>query len=386
MKHVKPGQVVCMVVAVAVVLLTMAGEQAARATTVSIQTIHCGGWSIVPSPNATDYQNQLNAVAAVSASDVWAVGESAPLRGPFVTLVEHWDGSSWTIVPSPNPSSGEGELYGVAAVSATDVWAVGDVGGFGTGTLIEHWDGSQWQLISSPSVKGTFFGIAAHSATDIWAVGSQMNGDPLTEHWDGSAWHVVPAPRVPNYINTLDGVTVLSPTDAWAVGNYTINRRPIEPKTLIEHWDGQQWSIVPSPNVGTHGNALFAIAALSAQDVWTVGIHNVNSLNEHWDGSKWSVISPSLNGAASGVAAITSTDIWAVGASDHFIYDTFVEQWNGTQWQQVSSPNVEATTLGTSYDNYLNGVSASSAHNVWAVGYYATHSSDTTYTLIEHYC
>ena len=93
-------------------------------------------------------------------------------------------------------------------------------------------------------------------------------------------------------------------------------------------------------------------------------------MNEHWNGSTWSVVSPALNGIANGVVALTASDIWAVGDADvNYTYETFIEQWNGTQWQQVASPNVTATTISASYYNYLQGVSASSAHNIWAVGY-----------------
>ena len=57
-------------------------------------------------------------------------------------LTIHWDGSSWTIVPSAS----SGTLNGVAAVASNDVWAVGSIVVGSDQTLIEHWNGSQWQV------------------------------------------------------------------------------------------------------------------------------------------------------------------------------------------------------------------------------------------------
>ncbi|MHB8600239.1 MAG: hypothetical protein ACYDER_25940, partial [Ktedonobacteraceae bacterium] len=132
------------------------------------------------------------------------------------------------------------------------------------------------------------------------------------------------------------------------------------PYTLIEHWDGQHWHIVASPNVGGF-SLLNGVAALSPQDVWAVGRLGDSTLNEHWDGQRWCVVSPALNGTTYSVVALTPGNVWAVGfALVNYIFDTFVEQWNGTRWQQVASPNVTATTISATNDNYLNGVSASS--------------------------
>lgn len=40
------------------------------------------------------------------------------------TLVEHWNGKTWKVQPSPNPGKGT-LLFGVAATSSTNAWAVG---------------------------------------------------------------------------------------------------------------------------------------------------------------------------------------------------------------------------------------------------------------------
>ena len=73
-------------------------------------------------------------MAAVSASDVWAAGYT--FNGSSIqTLVEHWNGTSWQVVKSPNVGTSPA-FSGVAAVSANDVWSVGYAD---SNTLIEHY-------------------------------------------------------------------------------------------------------------------------------------------------------------------------------------------------------------------------------------------------------
>jgi hypothetical protein len=279
-------------------------------------------WTVVPDlyPHRTAV---VNAVSAVAANDVWAVGAYATANGraqPPLTL--HWNGSAWTVVPAPRVGQGD-ELYGVAALSATDAWAVGSVG-VDAGTLIEHWNGTNWQVVPSPS-PGSFAGLAAVVAlapTNVWAVGGGATGT-LTEHWNGTSWQVVPSPNPPGG-GGLNAVTAVPGTDQlWAVGNYTA--APLAAATLIEQWTGTAWQIVPSPNVGTDINYLFGVAAASASDAWTVGTaYNQGSnqsqpLLERWEGQQWQVAAGPTPGAfynrLQAVTVIPGThSLWAVGA------------------------------------------------------------------------
>src|SRR4051794_13492246 len=86
---------------------------------------------------------RLGGVAAVSTNDVWAVGNAGG-----DTLTEHWDGTSWSIVPSPHPGASTNELFEVVALSTNDVWAVGYYyDGSTDATLTEHWDGTAWSVV-----------------------------------------------------------------------------------------------------------------------------------------------------------------------------------------------------------------------------------------------
>jgi hypothetical protein len=183
-------------------------------------------WTVVPSPNGSTISSQLLGVDAVSANDIWAVGSSSTLAAPYEnTLIEHWDGSSWSIIPSPNPSGGSfNKLNGVAVVAANDIWAVGSYSGSTnhSQTLIEHWDGSSWSIVPSPNVGpygNNLNSVAARAANDVWAVGASNNGgNSLILHWDGMSWSVVPSPNIPDWTNQLQSVTAVAADDVWAVG------------------------------------------------------------------------------------------------------------------------------------------------------------------------
>ena len=57
--------------------------------------------------------------------DIWAIGEANRSLGGSVTLIEHWDGTSWRIVNSQNGGNFQNGLLGVDALSDGTVVAVG---------------------------------------------------------------------------------------------------------------------------------------------------------------------------------------------------------------------------------------------------------------------
>jgi hypothetical protein len=157
-------------------------------------------WSVVPSPSTSAAGNFLTGVSSVSAHDVWVVGyNDVPSSATHQAFAEHYNGTTWSMVSIPNPSSTDTQVNGVAAVSADDVWAVGSyaISGQNAKTLIEHWNGTAWNQVASPHAGTNGAGLAAItvvSASDIWAVGGyndQTNGYPLFEHWNGTAWSIV---------------------------------------------------------------------------------------------------------------------------------------------------------------------------------------------------
>jgi len=358
-----------------------------------IQHATGASWQVIQSANGPKGINELHGVSAVAEDDVWAVGSSSDTeRLHPITLIEHWNGTQWSVVPSPNPSSTQNALNAVAAVSANDVWAVGFAAVGTNPILIEHWDGMAWSVVPNPPSSQPITDltdVAVVSANDIWAVGIGTVEDELgtaTLHWNGATWSVVPSPNVtPEVDNTLSGVTVVASNDVWAVGTQQPTSLT-DPHTLVLHWNGSQWSIVPSPNDGgsTVGNHLVAAAAVSTNDVWAVGNSEAGPLTEHWDGARWSIVSTPSNGSKvpsflDGVVVLASNNVWSVGeqrsCSSCGLSLTLTERWNGRKWTIVGSPNV-----GSDH-NELFAVNATSAGTLWAVG--TTYHYPKQQTLIE---
>jgi hypothetical protein len=177
--------------------------------------------------------------------------------------VEHWNGQAWSVVTVP----GQGYLGDLASTGPNDVWAVGSTD---SGPLVEHFDGSRWSVAETPQVRGgNLSSVTALSPTNVWAAGSQgLSGTrTLVMHYDGKAWRVVPSPNVSeqaNADNVLRGVAAAGPSDVWAVGMYQNEQTQIhQHRTLIEHWNGSSWSIVSSPSPG-HSSELNAAAVPAA--------------------------------------------------------------------------------------------------------------------------
>jgi hypothetical protein len=291
-------------------------------------------WNIVllPNPSPDTLLYSLNAVTAIAPNDVWIVGSANDNGGNFLTsaLTIHWDGSQWSIKPCLGKFP---DLRAVSAVSSSDVWAVG---GFST----YHWDGTNWTEIPNSTLVlttyGSFNSVKAISTDNVWAVGASQKptGEELTyiEHWNGKQWSIVPSPnpnssgREPNSteLNNLTSVAATSADDAWAVGYYRKSDGQYQSLTL--HWDGVRWSMIPTPDLPDH-NYLTAVAAISSDDVWAVG--NLTTDMSH--------------GPIGGLGP------------------ALVMHWNGMRWRIIQSP---ASTLRTT----LSSVAASSTNDVWIVG------------------
>jgi hypothetical protein len=303
------------------------GYQADR----SALTAHWDGaqWSIVPSAQKGPGVNILTSVASMSSTDVWAVGAyypAATLVGR--TLIEHWNGTTWTVLPSPNDGSGDQQLRDVVALAKNDVWAVGVAtrcASCPTRTLVEHWDGNQWTLV--PTIKlGTpagLLGLAAKSVDRLWAVG-YAGAASLVERWNGRRWRLVESPNDRSGRNQLWSATVVPGSrQVWAVGLTVDDTDGPDPnlRPLIERWHPKRarWSIVSSPDPGDGSEgALLSIASASRRGLWSVG-YSVDStgshaLRVHRGMSGWNVVPGPAGGRLIDMASVPGTSqLWAVG-------------------------------------------------------------------------
>jgi len=301
-------------------------------------------WEVVPSPNASPERTLLRGVSAAG-TGTWAVGEYDADPGTEImnphTLTMRWDGTAWSIVPSPNVGIGWNVLEGVTAVATDDVWAVGwsapTTSGGMPQTLTTRWDGEGWQIVDSPVITGgsELLAIDADSG-EVWAVGDRAGpGDgstgvaSLAIRRTRSSWEVLPTPDPGSARNHLYAVDVVGPDDVWAVGRWrNIGETS---RTFAIHWDGSSWTQMPTPNPGLDAS-LEDVEGAAADDVWAVGeFHNgtgYEPLTLHWDGTAWSVVENP--GGSNALAVVAVDDVWSLGA-------TFMH-WDGSSWTSEPTP------------------------------------------------
>jgi hypothetical protein len=274
-----------------------------------------------------------------------------------------------------------GNLERVASASPGDAWAVGFSGTFpNVGTLMLHWDGTAWSRVTSPAVldgaPGVLNDVTVVSATDAWAVGftgrdrSAGRTPLLLLHWDGTRWSRVTVMQAT--AGELSGIA-MSSHGGWAVGAAAVagHLRP-----LILRWDGAGWHPVPAPAgpgdlslsgvVVTSGGTAFASGAVYRRGPPVVAY----SVLMRWNGSSWQWASFPIAGPANslfGMAAGPDGTAWAVGQdatytslpSANILGPPLAMRWTGATWQKVHVPGGKAGFCG---------VTVAPGGAVWAVG------------------
>jgi hypothetical protein len=373
-------------VALVLVLALAVGQGPAAKAGESAAPAACTSWVHMTSRNPGTVDDVLYGVTALSARNVWAVGEY------FVgvntqTLIEHWNGTAWRVVHSPNKGTGD-QLNSVYAVSPTNIWAAGSYFSTSGRTLIEHWNGKAWKIVASPNLglgSNGLTGVRGTSAHDIWAVGDAVTSYPIAKtvilHWTGRRWHLVSSPSVANRPNFLAAVRPLSATEAWAVGRYVSASGASRTLTLL--WSKGHWRIVASPNgSATSDDDLRGVFVSSPVSAWAVGDYSTGAVDHtltlHWNGRRWQkTFSPNLGSdELNAVGATSAANIYAVGTAFGTSSRALVLHWNGSHWRTV-----QARSLSTP-GNSLNAVFALSPASIWAVGVAEPGSHEQT--LIEH--
>jgi len=354
------------------------------------------GSSLVPSPNSAiprsssskgaTPQTYLLDVSCTAAKACTAVGDYVNSGGDYVSLAEVWNGTSWAIQTTPNPTGAKDTfLSGVACPSATACTAVGEyVNSAGHyETLAEVWNGTSWAIQTTPNptgVKGAFlFGVSCKSAAACTAVGDYENKGgsyaPLAEAWDGTSWAIQATANPAGAESTyLSDVSCTSADACVAIGDYEESGG--EYMTLAEVWNGTIWAIQTTPNpTGAIGTSLSGVSCKSAAACTAVGDYENSAgsfltFAEVWNGTSWALQSaPSPTGATgtflSQVSCPSATACTAAGAYENSAgsYLTLAEVWNGTSWAIQATPNPTGVK-GT----FLSGVSCKSAAACTAVG------------------
>jgi len=276
----------------------------------------------------------------------------------------------------PQPGSGS-QLRAVTCTSASNCWAVGDYGnGPVDASEALHWDGSAWTLVSTPNPAGApnghdiLYGVTCVSATDCWAVGESGEGiiqhRTLALHWNGTSWSQVatPNPGGPPGAWFLAGVSCTAASNCWAVGHHA--RPHGDNVNMALHWNGTSWSWAATPepdkSIGGHARQLSAIRCVSKSDCWAVGFWASGEPKNlagpeafRWTGTKWTRVSTPKAGDYNGVACTGRANCWAV-------FSDGSAHWNGTRWSQVPTPH------SASKFNTLLGVTCARATECWAAG------------------
>lgn len=240
-----------------------------------------------------------------------------------------------------------------------------------------------WEPVESPDPEdggSMLLGVVAVAPDDAWAVGGA--GDPvaptstLAIRWNGAEWDLVPSPNVGSVANRFDAVDALSPDAAWAVGRAS---NGVGDVPIAAQWDGGAWTLLPMPADLGEG-ALTGVAAISTDDVWAVGytgdaeIGAERALALHWNGFEWTSapVQPALGGGRTGLVAITGTigsDLWAVGYQHN---RPAILRYDGNVWARSPS-DVAGDALA---------VAAIAPDDAWVVGERIQHWDGAAWTEV----
>jgi hypothetical protein len=306
--------------------------------------------------------DDLSGVSYVSPGETWAVGDVGADLRVNQTLTERFNGSAWSVVPSPNEGTGNNALDGVSMIPGAG-WAVGYAQVSGKyQPLALGWDGTQWSTASTGTFPSDalFTGVDTLADGSAWAAGFQRTAtgtrQTLIEQESGGTWAPVASPNdgTATTDNSLTAVAGTQATGLWAVG---WRESPSGLQPLILSYDTTQpsptWVSVTGaggvPAPGTIDTVLTGVDVLSASDVWAVGYYFDGSANQplalHWDGSTWSNSPIPGAGMLRKVRALAPDNVWAAGTVYNASvqrYQSLVEHFDGTAWTPVVSANAPA--------------------------------------------
>lgn len=198
-----------------------------------VQHLERGEFQSVPLPS--DWQGWWSEIDASSTHNVWAFGANES----GTNLAGQWDGTAWRRFTLPGGSS----VTDSTAISASDVWTVSQ------SATARRWDGTTWSTETLPIEANAVDGT---SASNVWAAGSRRDADdiiqPAAAVWNGSTWTDISPDGVANDLRSaaeFRDLSVVSPTDVWAVGSYTWldAEQNSHTQPLLAHYTDGTWSM-----------------------------------------------------------------------------------------------------------------------------------------------
>jgi hypothetical protein len=327
------------------ILCLTAGVLFAAAVVPSVSAGAAGG--VVP--------NSLWDVTCPSSTRCFAVGNSFTKPGANArTLVERWNGSSWSIMPSPNSSVANTWLTAVACTSTTSCMAVGNASasGYGGSAFALRMTGTTWSTVAIPAggPRAGLRGIACTAPTNCFAVGAHGGSQqekPLALRWNGKQWKTVPA-ALPTGLSAayLLGVDCGS-GKCFAVGGSDDMEGPNV--AIIERWNGTKWVIdrqfKTTGGISPQFRDVTCPTKTRCRAVGDDGSAFVRTLAASWTGTTWSVEAPKNRDEENyltGIACWQASDCMAVGRSTESNagpMHTLGERRSGSTWSIVGTPN-----------------------------------------------
>lgn len=267
--------------------------------------------------NASGY----SVIAVTGHDDLWAFGGTNP-GGLSAPVAAHWNGK--VMAPSRLPTGLTGFISDASAPSPSDIWAASEYGRY-----IVHWNGHVW-LVARRWPSGQITGLAALNAHDVWVFGAESRGsqNAQTWHFDGRSW--APAGGLSR---TVYRASAVSPHDIWAI-TQTGSADP------VLRFNGHRWRHVDTGNM-LHAVQPQDILAISRRNVWvlgnTVAAHgSVHLVLAHWNGQKWTRFDSHLAAWAGRLAAgwhgsvlVTATP--AAGSSTGLILEATAAGWHSVR-------------------------------------------------------
>jgi streptogramin lyase len=343
-------------------------------------------WALLGSPDPTGGSaNVLNGLSCSSSAACAAIGSYKNSAGTEVPLGEGWNGIEWSLQSTANPTGGtENVLDGVSCSSATACTAVGSYEtSNGHRPLIERWNGTAWSIQSAPNPSNAsssfLYGVSCPTASACTAVGYQATSGgylTLVEQWNGTEWTVQSSPNGTGNYNVLDSVSCTATSACTAVGSLFTG-------ALVERWGGSSWVIQTSLN-GSEAeyDGLSGVSCTSATACTAVGWYSKTlfgadyPLAESWNGTAWTSHAVTGSGNLNSVSCSSASACTAVGGI--LAWTAVAQGWNGMEW------TAQVTATPTGAETALFGVSCTSTSACIATGRYAN-SSKAAFSLIESF-
>jgi hypothetical protein len=307
--------------------------------------------------------NNLNAVAMVSATEAFAVGDAGTIL--------RYDGEQW----QPEISNTNANLFDVWAASATDVFVAGydvlnDLG------LILHYDGERWQqqVIGLEISMGRVWG---RSETDVFSLGITNSGASFVFRYDGNDWtefYMAPGGTIFHYdgISWSEQHQIANSSYANIDGSSWANMVAVGRASVLARYDGEGWEDVFKSDWYF---SLSGVWGFSASDVFLVGLDGAEGKGVilHYDGSGFAL--------QLSVDHVSFGDIWGSSNTDVFASGYDIERERGVVYHYDGNQWTEQYV--TADDDSLFRVWGTSGTDVFVVG--QTQEGEDSVARVHHY-